>query len=84
MFLHIGEDIVIPKKDIIGIFDKNTTTRAKTTKEYLELASLDNLIKQVGSDEKVKTFIITSKFVYLSPISSVTLNKRFNKAFELK
>jgi ribosomal protein S8 len=79
MFLHIGGDFVIPLKSIIAIFDMDSTTISKDTKEFLKVAEEEGFIKSI-SEELPKTFIITESDkkskIYLSPISSVTLNKR--------
>ena len=79
MFLHIGGDVVIPIKNIIAILDIETTTISKDTKEFLTIAEEEGFIKSI-SDDLPKTFIITESDkkskIYLSPISSVTLQKR--------
>lgn len=79
MFLHIGGDIVIPTKNIIAIFDIETTTVSKITKEFLKIAEEEGFIKSVNQ-ELPKSFIITESDkkskIYLSPISSITLQKR--------
>ena len=36
MFLHLGQDTVIIEDDIIGIFDLDTTTVSKPTRDYLK------------------------------------------------
>ena len=36
MYLHIGDDLVVREKDIIGIFDFETSTLSKHTKKYLQ------------------------------------------------
>ena len=38
MYLHLGSDVVILKKNIVGIFDLDTATISKHTKSYLALA----------------------------------------------
>ena len=38
MYLHLGSDVVILKKNIVGIFDLDTATISKHTKNYLALA----------------------------------------------
>lgn len=38
MFLHIGEDTVITDKKIIGIFDMDTSTVNKATRDFLREA----------------------------------------------
>ena len=36
MFLHLGENVVVPIKDIIGIFDMETTMYSSDTIQFLE------------------------------------------------
>ena len=38
MFLHLGEDTVIKSKKVIGIFDMDTSTVNKATRDYLTKA----------------------------------------------
>lgn len=79
MFLHIGGDVVIPVKNIIAIMDIDTTTISKDTKEFLKIAEEEGFVESI-SEDLPKTFIITEfekkSKIYLSPISSVTLQKR--------
>ena len=35
MYLHLGHDTVIKQKDILGIFDMDTATVSKNTRDYL-------------------------------------------------
>ena len=41
MFLYLGEDTVITDKNIIGIFDMDTSTVNKATRDYLNKAQKD-------------------------------------------
>jgi hypothetical protein len=79
MFLHIGGEVVIPIKDIIAILDIETTTISKDTKEFLTIAEEEGFIESISYDLP-KSFIITEtdkkSKIYLSPISSITLQKR--------
>lgn len=79
MFLHLGENIVVPVKDIIGIFDIETSTYNSDTTQFLRLAKEDGFVQEITKD-KPKSFIIAEvnkkSKVYLSPISSSTLAKR--------
>lgn len=79
MFLHIGGDVVIPMKNVIAILDMETTTLSRDTKDFLKVAEEEGFIEAISSDLP-KTFIITERDkksrIYLSPISSVTLQKR--------
>ena len=38
MFLHLGEDTVITHENVIGIFDMDTSTVNKATRDYLNKA----------------------------------------------
>lgn len=79
MFLHLGGDVAVPVKNIIAILDIETTTISKDTKEFLKIAEEEGFIETI-SEEIPKSFIITEtdkkSKIYLSSISSVTLQKR--------
>ena len=79
MFLHLGENVVVPIKDIIGIFDLQNTMYSSDTIQFLRLAEEDWFVERI-TDEKPKSFIIAEvdnmSKIYLSPISSTTLTKR--------
>lgn len=81
MFLHLGENVVVPVKDIIGIFDFETTTYSSDTSSFLRMAEEDGFVERI-SKEKPKSFVIAEvnkmSKIYLSPISSSTLTKRTN------
>lgn len=75
MFLHLGGDVVVSKKEIIAVLDVQTT-KAPVTKEFIEIASDEGFIKSIYGKEKEKSFVITTRDIYMSPISCVTLKKR--------
>jgi len=79
MFLHIGGNVVIPAKNIIAIFDIDSTTVSKDTRDFLKVAEEEGFVESI-SDDLPKSFIITEvdkkSKIYLSPISSTTLLKR--------
>ena len=81
MFLHLGENVVVPIKDIIGIFDLLTTMYSSDTSAFLRMAEEDGFVERI-SKEKPKSFVIAEvnnmSKIYLSPISSSTLTKRTN------
>jgi len=86
MFLHIGGDVVIPIKDIIAIFDLEKTTISKDTREFLRTAEEEGFVESISYDIP-KSFILTendkNSKIYLSPISSTTLQKRSNYIYKL-
>lgn len=79
MFLHIGGDFVVPIKNVIAILDLESTTLSKDTRDFLSIAEEEGFIESI-SDDIPKSFIITEidkkSKIYLSPISSITLQKR--------
>lgn len=79
MFIHLGGDVVVPLKDIIAIMDIESSSISQNTKEFLQTAEDEGFIKKISNDNP-KSFILSEKdnktIIYLSPISSVTLQKR--------
>lgn len=80
MYLHLGLDKVITFDDIIGIFDLDTSTVSKATRNYLSHAEKNGEVVNVCNDLP-KSFIVCrgengGKKVYISQISSQTLLKR--------
>ena len=75
MYLHIGEDVLVKDCEIIGIFDMDTSTVNKATRDYLKKAEADRRVIYVNYDLP-KCFVVTDKSVYVSPINTGTLNKR--------
>ena len=79
MYIHLGNEMVVSEKDIVGIFDLETTTISKHTRKFLEVSEKNKQVINV-SYELPKSFIITNKNnknkVYISQISTSTLQKR--------
>lgn len=75
MYLHIGEDTLIKDSEIIGIFDMDTSTVNKATRDYLKKAEQEKRVAYVNYDLP-KCFVITNEKIYISPINTATLNKR--------
>ena len=75
MYLHIGGDTMISSEEIIGIFDMDTSTVNKATRDYLAKAEKEKRVIYVNFDLP-KSFIVTDSGVYVSPLNTSTLNKR--------
>lgn len=79
MFLHLGGDVEVPIHEVIAIFDIHSTACSEITKEFLQFSDEEGFIQKVSEDPP-KAFVITERrdqsIIYLSPISSVTLQKR--------
>lgn len=85
MLLHLGENIVVPEKDIIAIFDIETCTYSADTGQFLRMADEDGFVERITT-ERPKSFIIAEvdkkSKVFLSPISSSTLGKRTETLYD--
>jgi hypothetical protein len=79
MFLHLGENVVVPINDIIGIFDMETTMYSSDTIQFLRMAEEDGFVERITKNV-AKSFVIAEvdkkSKIYISPISSSTLCKR--------
>lgn len=82
MFLHLGGDVVVLKKDVIAILDVRTA-QAAVTKEFIEIAGDEGFIKNIYEKDREKSFVVTTRDIYMSPISCSTLKKRSEDFFEL-
>jgi len=81
MYLHIGQSVVVPEANIIGIFDLDNTTGSQITRKFLGNAEKSGRVISV-SEELPKSFVVcgeadpTKMKIYLSQLSSHTLMKR--------
>ncbi|QUH25140.1 DUF370 domain-containing protein [Serpentinicella alkaliphila] len=90
-FVHLGGDVVVNKRDIVGIFDIKLSIKSKTTKKFLKTCNDEGFVSKI-TEEETRSFVIvnikgknneikkdskcSSLIVYFSPISSLTLQKR--------
>ena len=81
MILHLGQETVIREEDVIGIFDLDSTTVSKKTRNFLTAKQKEGKIIPV-TEELPKSFILATpkhtkdEKVYLSQLSAATLYKR--------
>ena len=72
MFLHMGNDVMVPLSDVIGVID--LTVPSQVNLEFLKTAEDEGFVIQL--DDKPVSVVICAKNVFLSPISAKTLYKR--------
>ncbi len=77
MFLHIGEEHMIPATDVVLIGNMDSMEKSDITSEFLNISKQEGFIIDY-SDGDPRSFILTGEIVYLSIISSATLQKRLN------
>lgn len=81
MYLHLGQEVLIRKSDIIGIFDLDKATVSKRSRMFLAAKEREGKVVYVTTDLP-KSFIVCEhggdSVVYISQISAQTLLKRCN------
>lgn len=79
IYLHLGESTVVKTSTVLGIFDMDTSTVSKPTRDFLNLSEKKGNVINV-SYELPKSFIVCNENgslkVYISQISSATLQRR--------
>ena len=80
MYLHIGQDRMVPLGDLIGIFDLDNTTYSKHTRAFLKAAEEEGVVMDACEDIP-RSFLVCDhpyhkQIVYLSQLNSQTLQKR--------
>ena len=79
MFLHIGNGKSVLKKNIIGIFDLDTSTVSKMGKDFINKKEKEGLLEYDDFDLPRSFVLVEDKGEYkvkLSRISSVGLKAR--------
>ena len=84
MYLHIGQNEILPDRRVIGIFDLYKCSYGKRTREYLAAAEQEGVVLDI-SGEIPKSFVVCDhpyhrQIVYLSQLNSTTLQKRAESA----
>ncbi|MBQ9646994.1 MAG: DUF370 domain-containing protein [Oscillospiraceae bacterium] len=80
MYLHIGNNQMLPERHIIGIFDLEITSQSKITSAFLKNAERESVVIDACEDIP-KSFLVCDhpyhkQIVYLSQLNSRTLQGR--------
>ena len=85
MYIHLGRDYVLNDRDIIGIFNLETTTISPRGREFLNYAQKNGAVVSL-SDELPQSYVLADGGVvdtaYLSELSSAVLRRRAEKMIE--
>ncbi len=88
MYLHLGSDVVVSQSEIIAIFDLDTTSISKITRDFLNTTQKANKVIDVSSHDLPKSYVLCGKKdrfnIYISPLSSQTLYKRASGKFRIE
>ena len=79
-YLHIGQNVMLEDRRIIGIFDLDNTSTSKHTRNFLKQAEEDGVVISACEDIP-KSFLVCDhpyhkQIVYLSQLNTQTLLKR--------
>ncbi len=81
-FINIGGTSILPKDEIIGIFDLDTATTKTDTKRYLSNNEKNGRTVSVGNDLP-KSFVVAAKgrkeLVYITQLSSSAIEGRWKR-----
>ena len=79
MYLHLGQNVVVPTKSVVAVFDMDNTTSSHITRKFLADAEKSGKVVNISEDIP-KSFVLCrdgeKTVIYLSQLSSSTLLKR--------
>ena len=79
-YLHIGMNVMVDPRRVIGIFDLDNTSTSKLTRRFLDGAEKEGVV-QSACEDIPRSFVVCDhpyhrQIVYLSQLNSTTLQKR--------
>ena len=83
MYLHIGNGITVRKKDIIGIFDLDSSTVSSVTKKYINKNEKEGNILY-GDSDLPRTFILHEKNVGEKKIYKINLSRISSQGLKIR
>ena len=80
MYLHLGQGVVVPHGDILGVFDLDNSSASRITRAFLEKAEKEGRVVNASGDLP-RSFVLCRRpgggsAVYLSQLSPATLLRR--------
>ena len=79
-YLHIGMNVMVDPRRVIGIFDLDNTSTSKLTRRFLDGAEKEGVV-QSACEDIPRSFVVCAhpyhrQIIYLSQLNSQTLLKR--------
>ena len=68
MYLHLGQDTVVKMSEVVGIFDLETSTISKITREFLAKAEKSGKVINVIKEDKDDKYWKCQKLLYCAKI----------------
>ncbi|SDM06596.1 extracellular matrix regulator RemB [Halarsenatibacter silvermanii] len=78
MFLHIGNDNMVPAEEIVLIGDYERVMDSEISREFFSISEEEGFVidRSGAEDKEIRSFVLTGETIYLSMISSKTLARR--------
>ena len=79
-YLHIGMNVMVDPRRVIGIFDLDNTSTSKHTRRFLDGAEKEGVV-QSACEDIPKSFVVCDhpyhrQIIYISQLNSQTLLRR--------
>ena len=79
-YLHIGMNVMVDPRRVIGIFDLDNTSTSKLTRRFLDGAEKEGVV-QSACEDIPRSFVVCDhpyhrQIIYLSQLNTATLQKR--------
>ena len=82
MYLHLGNNVIVRKESVIGVFDLDTVSWSHRTRETLKMVEQAGQVEN-AADDLPRSLVVCSlgsgQRYILSQLSSATLEKRFKQ-----
>ena len=84
MYLQLGQSVVVPHRELLGIFDLDNTSWAYKTREFLDRAQREGRVVDV-CDDLPRSFVLAQRGndpprVYITQLSSAALLRRWESS----
>ena len=81
-YLHIGKNVMVSRRRIIGVFDLDNTSCSKWTRKFLAEAQKAGAVVE-ATDELPKSFLVAAEYgqtrVYLTKYNAAILQRRLQE-----
>ena len=87
MYLYLGKDMLVPKKNVIGVFDLDNCTSGRITRDCLSRAEREGRVTDISAGALPKSFVLCAEGrqrgargrFYLAQPNPATLLKRWEQ-----
>ena len=82
MYLHLGRDTLVLKKNVLCVIDMDTGTLSRHTRSFLDTAQRENRVTVVAEDLPKSAVVCLEdgvQMVYICQVAASTLRKRWEE-----